>query len=413
MLYNEFVQLKLLIYYCKRPYHFFKTGLFQALPAMIKYRFPQRKLQIIVVTGTDGKTTTTSLVYHILKQAKKKVGLISTVAAYMGNDESDTGFHVTSPPPKDLYRFMRQLVDRSYSHLVLEVTSHGVYQFRSWGIKPLLAGLTNISPEHLDYHVTYPEYVKAKMLILKVAKQAIINKDDYSYAEIRRQAKGHSFASYSTENELPKKVSRAINTRFPEIYNQMNARLAFRMAQTLGVTDNDIAKAISTFPNLPGRMEVVTTQPCRVIVDFAHTPRAVEAALQAIRSRYPEGTLIAVLGAAGRRDSSKRSEMGRVATNVADYVVLTAEDPRTEDVWSIIRQMKEGLTESHHKITTVVDRKEAIRFAMQNLATTKQDTVVVLGKGHEKSMCYGQTEFPWSDQAAIQEIIKSLANIKK
>lgn len=408
MLYNELVQIKLFVYWLKRPYHLFKTGIMQALPAMIRYRFPQRKLQILVVTGTDGKTTTATLLYHILKQSKKQVGLVSTVAAYMGDQQSDTGFHVTSPPPQDLYRFMRQLVDQKYSHLVLEVTSHGAYQFRNWGIFPTVAGLTNISREHLDYHVTYNEYVKAKLLVLKSAKQAIVNKDDYSYAEIRRQAKGHSFASYSVENELPKKVSQVIKLRFPETYNQMNARLAYRMAQLIEISDEDIAKAIKTFPHLPGRMEVVVTHPCRVIVDFAHTPRAVDETLSAVRKTYPRGKLIAVLGAAGKRDFKKRPEMGRVAAHAADQVVFTAEDPRTEDVWSIIRQMKEGLTEHHRKITTIIDRKQAIQFAIQTLASSNQDTVIVLGKGHEKSMCFGNTEYPWSDQDAIQEIIKSL-----
>lgn len=396
--------LQLLPYYAKRWFHFVKTGLLQGLPAQISTGFPNKKLTITVITGTDGKTTTSTLLYHILKNSGLKVGLISTVAAYIGGEESDTGFHVTSPQPKDTFTFMRKMVDMGYTHLVLEATSHGVYQYRTWGITPDFAGLTNISREHLDYHLTYKEYVKAKLLLLKKARVLYLNEDDQSFHMIKKLHKGLNHKSYSSQDELPKNIKTAITKRFPELYNQMNARLATNLARENGVSDADIAKAISTFPGVPGRMEVVAEKPIKIIVDFAHTPQGLEAALTALQQKKAKGSkLIAVYGCAGLRDRIKRPVMGKIGSELADTAIFTAEDPRTEDIWSIIRQMKEGVTE-FAKIVSIPDRREAITFAINKVAKAG-DTVVVLGKGHEQSMCYGTTEYPWSDTTAIKEIV--------
>lgn len=397
--------LRQLHYKAKRPYHLVKTGLLQGMPAQIATLFPNRKLKITVITGTDGKTTTSSLLYHILKTAGIKVGLISTVAAYIGAQESDTGFHVTSPQPRDMFNFMRKMVDEGFTHLVLEATSHGSYQYRTWGITPTFAGLTNIAYEHLDYHITYNEYVKAKMSLLKKARTLYLNQDDASLATIRKLYPDLSYQTYTAQEKLPKNIEAAIKTRFPENYNQMNARLATKLAQANGVSDTDIAQAIKSFPGVPGRMEVVVTKPVKIIVDFAHTPQGLEAVLTELKKQKPAGKkLIAVFGCAGLRDKNKRPLMGKIGSELADRAIFTAEDPRTEDIWSIIRQMKEGVISSHSNILSIPDRKAAITFAINNLAKPG-DTVVVLGKGHEQSMCFGTTEYPWSDTAAIKEIV--------
>lgn len=397
--------LKLLQYYAKRPYHFVKTGLLQGLPAQIKTGFPNRKLTITVITGTDGKTTTSTLLYHILKQSGYKVGLISTVAAYIGANESDTGFHVTSPQPKDTFAFMKKMVENGFTHLILEATSHGSYQFRTWGITPTYAGLTNISQEHLDYHLTYKEYVKAKMSLLNQAKTLYLNEDDGSLSTIKKLFPALDFKTYSSQDPLSKLLRTAIVHRFPEHYNQMNARLAANIAKEHGVSDGEIAAAIESFPGVPGRMEVIVEKPVKVIVDFAHTPQGLEAVLTELKkSKQRTKKLIAVYGCAGMRDRAKRPVMGKIGSELADLAVFTAEDPRTEDVWSIIRQMKEGVTTTHNKIISMPDRKEAINFAIHQLARPG-DTVIVLGKGHEQSMCFGTTEYPWSDTETIQEII--------
>lgn len=396
--------IKKLLYILKRPYHFVKTGLLRGLPAQIKAGFPARKLTILAITGTDGKTTSSTMLYHILKKSKVKVGLVSTVGAFIGDTKIDTGFHVTSPQPDELQFFMKKMVDKGYTHLVLEVTSHGVYQYRTWGAPADIAGVTNIAREHLDYHGTYEAYVAAKALILQRAKYSILNKDDNSYRLIRPLLGTAHVRTYGADSIDNPKVQACIEKRFPESYNQMNAKLVYHMAQRVGVSDEDFCKALPSFPGIPGRLETVAEKNgIEVIVDFAHTPQGVEAVLSALRKRT-KGRLIAVLGCAGLRDTAKRPIMGSLAAELADVVIFTAEDPRTEDVWSIIRQMKEGLTTNHRKVISIADRYQAIEYALTQCAR-KNDIVAILGKGHEESMCYGTTEVPWSDAKAVRKIL--------
>ncbi len=398
------------LYLAKRPYHFVKTGLLDGFKAEIKFRFPAKKLHITAITGTDGKTTSSTLLYHVFKEAGFKVGLLSTVAAYVGDEEIDTGFHVTSPQPSHLHQFMHKMVAEGYTHLVLEVTSHGSYQFRTWGIRPQLAGITNIAHEHLDYHLTYKNYLRAKAAILEKAPTVVLNENDSSYLRLRKiLGFDHTILNYSLDMYLPKGVEKAIKEAFPEEYNQQNARLVFQLAASAGVDSQTFIKAVKTFPGVPGRMEYIKTRKrFDIIIDFAHTPQGLEAALGSLREQYrkskKKGKIIAVLGCAGLRDFAKRPMMGKIAVDYADLAVFTAEDPRTENVWSIIRQMKEQLTEKHDKIISIADRREAIEFALTKLAGTG-DTVIILGKGPEKSMCYGTTEYPWSDKGVVEEII--------
>lgn len=400
---------KQILYKIKRPYHFVKTGLLNGLKAEIQYKYPAKELKIITITGTDGKTTSTTMLYHVLKTAGKKVGLLSTVAAYLGNKAVDTGFHVTSPQPSDLQKFMREMVDKKYEYLVLEVTSHGSYQYRDWGVRPILSGVTNIANEHLDYHLNYNEYLKAKVAILRKAPTAVVNADDYSYQFLKKRLTQTNLVTYSKDSELPKKVQRSIEKRFPEEYNQMNAKLVYALSKLLHISDEDYIKAIDTFKGIPGRMEIIpNTKRLNLIVDFAHTPQGLKSVLRSLREQIDKkkskGKLIAVFGCAGQRDISKRPEMGRIAAKIADVAVMTAEDPRDEDVWSIIRQMKEGLTQNHDKVISIAKRGEAIEYAINELAKPG-DTVAVLGKGHEKSMCYYGVEYPWNDVDAIKQIL--------
>jgi UDP-N-acetylmuramoyl-L-alanyl-D-glutamate--2,6-diaminopimelate ligase len=397
-----------LSYKFKRMYHFFKTGLWLGYRSERKYGFPAKKLKIITITGTDGKTTSSTLLYYVLKKAGKKVALLSTVAAYINEEIIDTGFHVTSPDPRQLQELLKKMVDKKIEYVVLEVTSHGSYQYRTWGIKPLIAGLTNINHEHLDYHVTYKNYLEAKGMLLAKAKTAIINDDDQSAPMMKRYLRslGRKFTTYSVLDPVYFRVKQAIQKKFSENYNQMNAFLVYKISQNLGVENKVFITAIREFSGIPGRMEEMIKKPFRVIVDFAHTPQALEAVLKTLKKQKSnkKSQLIAVYGCAGLRDSSKRPVMGRIGTELADQVVFTAEDPRTEDVWSIIRQMKEQLTEHHDKITSIADRGEAIRFAISHLAQ-KDDIVVILGKGHEQSMCYGSTEYPWDDRQFVREVL--------
>lgn len=404
--------IKLLLYKAKRWYHFVKTGLLRGLPAQLKYGFPARKLNILAITGTDGKTTSSTMLYHVLKKAGYKVALLSTVAAYIGEEEIDTGLHVTSPDPRKLHKILRDMVSQGVKYVVLEVTSHGAYQYRTWGIKPVVAGVTNITHEHLDYHVTYDEYVKAKLLILKKAQVAVLNAQDQSHGKLQkwlRQSKRKTL-SYTLQADVPSKVKKALSETFPELYNQQNGLLTYTMAQQVGVSDTEFAKAIKSFPGIKGRMESVPNElGIRVIVDFAHTPNGVEQALTALQKQKTSKrqSLIVVHGSAGLRDYVKRPIMGKLSSSLADTVIFTAEDPRTEDVWSIIRQMKDGVeAPNHSKILSIADRSEAIEFALKKLAK-KNDIVAILGKGHEQSMCFGKTEYPWSDVRAVQKALQT------
>lgn len=389
------------IYTLKRPFHFLKTGIFQALPAQIRYKFPAKKLKIICITGTDGKTTSSTLLYETLKAAGKKVALLSTVAAYIGNEEIDTGFHVTTPDPRQLQKFMRRMVDEGYEYLVLEATSHGIYQYRLWGITPLIVGITNITMEHLDYHITHHLYVKAKAMIAKKAQIVVLNADDeMSFSQLKKELSKSKvrIETYSLTDKLPQLVGRAIKKRFVQHYNLMNSRLVYTIAKRLDIEDSAFITAIRDFKGVPGRMQTVSTEGgIEIIVDFAHTPNALDEALTYLRGQERKGKLIAVYGSAGLRDWKKRPAMGRVGAELADLVVFTAEDPRTENIWAIIRQMKQDLSTFHHKVLSIADRREAIFFAVTHLARPG-DTVAIFGKGHEKSICYGKIEYPWSDK---------------
>ncbi|NCN06417.1 MAG: hypothetical protein GW946_01060 [Candidatus Pacebacteria bacterium] len=396
-------------YLLKRPLHFVKTGLLQGLPAQIQTKFPERKLRVIAITGTDGKTSSSTLLQHVLLFAKRKSGLISTIGFFLGKNPSDSGLHVTAPQPKDLYKFMQELVKKKYEFLVLETTSHGLYQYRTWGIRPEIAAITNIAREHLDYHRTYKQYVAAKSLLLKNAKTIVLNADDFSFPLLSKQTKEKKVLTYSSSDRLPVGVTKAIRARFPEQYNQQNARMVFTICQILGISIQDFIQSLSSFQHAPGRMQwLQLNKKFAVIVDFAHTPQGVAAVLTALKklqtTQNKLGKLLVVLGSAGLRDREKRPEMGKVATELADLAIFTAEDPRTEDVWSIIRQMKEQLSANHNKIVSIADRKRAIAFALA--AAKANDIVAILGKGHEQSMCYGTKEIPWDDARVATELAK-------
>lgn len=405
-----------IIYNLKYWYHFFKTGLIKGALASIKYNFPARKLKIIAITGTDGKTTSTTMLYHVLKTANKRVALLSTVAAYIGDEKIDTGFHVTSPDADKLQKFLARMVKNKIEYLVLEFTSHGAYQNRLWGIKPAIVGVTNVTHEHLDYHLNYDNYLEAKTKVIRKAPVVVLNEDDASFNKIKKYLSNkNQLVTYGVEQKLTKKVREAIQNKFLASYNQLNAKLVAKIAEQLNLTAEEIAQGIKNFPGVEGRMQFIKSKKrsLTVVIDFAHTPNALENALVAIKKYMKKhkitGKLISVYGCAGLRDAQKRPAMGKIGLEHSDLAVFTAEDPRTEDVWSIIRQMKEQLTTGHNRIVSIADREKAIDFAINNLAK-KGDVVALFGKGPEKSMCYGKVEYPWSEEAAVE---KALANTKK
>jgi UDP-N-acetylmuramoyl-L-alanyl-D-glutamate--2,6-diaminopimelate ligase len=375
-----------------------------SLLASAYYDNPSKKLKIIGITGTDGKTTTASLVYWLLKKVGKKVGLVSTVSAIIGEKQYGTGLHTTNPEPLVLQEFLSKMVKAKCEYAVLEVTSHGLDQERVYGIDFDVGILTNITHEHLDYHKTLKSYIKAKAKLFNSSKISFISKKHSN--EILKYLKSKKEMTLYDAQTLTGEVRQAVLSRFNEPYNLSNATAAILTARKLGIKDKNVINAIKTFPGVEGRMqEIKNNKGIRIIVDFAHTPNALENVLNVLKPQTPEGNkLTAVFGCAGERDAAKRPMMAEISTRLANTSVFTAEDPRGEKIDYIMSQMLKGAKNKHAKISVIKERGEAISYAITKLAK-KGDVVVICGKGHEKSMNYGGVEYPWSDVDAVHEVL--------
>lgn len=372
-----------------------------AVLAVIRFGYPARNITVIGVTGTDGKTTTASLICHLLQSAGYRAALISTVGAYINGQLYDIGFHVTSPDPWLLQRLIRRAAAAGVRYLVLEATSHGLDQYRLFGTNISYAAITNVTDnEHLDYHRTFDRYIRAKAKIFRTAKLAVLNRDDLAFARLGSQVpESCQILPYSLKAVHP--LMSNIKKKFIEPYNQANALAAVTLVTALGLSQSQVKPGLASFPGIPGRLQVVPNRRgLRLIVDFAHTPNGLRQSLTALKSAS-DGKLIAVYGSAGLRDRAKRLLLGKIGADLADEVILTAEDPRTESVKTIIHQMLEGVTQHRGHVHAITDRGQAISFAIRVLAKPG-DTVAVLGKGHETSINLdGRRELPWSDAKAV------------
>lgn len=378
--------------------------------ANIFYGFPSKDLAVIGVTGTDGKTTTVNMIYQILKDAGKKVSLVSTINAEIAGKSYDTGFHVTSPDPFVVQKLTKQALDHGDEYLILEVTSHGLDQFRFWGVKFKVGVITNITHEHLDYHRTKTSYIKTKLKLLKGVRVAIINCNLNQY--VKRSGKLLAkIITFGLERGDVNQQDLRIKLQVPGDYNIENALAALATTTYLGVDQRRVVKSLLQFKGLTGRMEgVKNNNGLRIIIDFAHTPNGLEKALMALRTQTPSGKLITITGAEGQRDIKKRWMMGKIAQQLSDMVILTAVDPRGE-LKAINQQIKKGAKKAGAKegvnFYIIDDRKKAIDFAI-NILAKKGDTVGIFGKGHEKSINLdGKKELPWSDRKACEDALKN------
>ena len=379
-----------------------------AVLANVKHGFPGRKLKVIGVTGTDGKTTTVNMIYSILKDAGKKVSMVSTINAEVASKKYETGFHVTSPHPSMIQGFLAQSVKNKDDYFVLEITSHALDQFRTWGVPIEIGVVTNITREHLDYHKTMENYLKAKAKLIEHAKYAVLNKDDESFTKLSKMTEG-KVVSVSLKNSADLNLKNfPVSLKIPGEYNYSNALQAAAVAQILGIDQKSITGSLNKFKNLAGRMEEIPNkQGIKVVVDFAHTPNALENACKALK-KQTNGRLIVVFGAASQRDAGKRPIMGQIAARFADITVLTSEDPRLEDPLRIIDEITAGMVAFGGKLNQTFykepDRKKAIEKALS--LAKKGDVVGIFGKGHEKTMNIAGKEIPWSDQEAVQKALK-------
>lgn len=380
----------------------------KAIFANVYYGYPSRDLTVIGITGTSGKTTTAHLAYHLLHQAGIKVALISTIAAKIGSKTIDIGLHVTNPDPFALQKILKEIKDKGYTHVVLEVTSHGLDQHRAWGVSFDYGVLVNIAHEHLDYHKTIENYQQAKLKLIKNAKIAVLNQLDPSFKLAKAVAPG-KIISFNYQTTLkPSETCKGLLGDF----NRHNMAAAKSVAVDLGVKSSIINKAFKNFSGIPGRMEFFQLKPFTIIIDFAHKPDALESALKSIQNiKGKPGKIISVFGSAGLRDIQKRWLMGSISAKLSDVTILTAEDPRTEKVEDIIDQIVLGFNKvkkPRSKLLIEPDRQKAINRAIS--MAKSNDFVCLFGKSHEKSMCYGTTEKPWSEHLAVK---KALKNIKK
>ena len=427
-----------------------------ALASAALHDFPSRQLAVVGITGTDGKTTTSSIMEAILAAATQspsapegRVGVVTTVGARIRGRESETGLHVTTPDAPEVQAFLRAMVDEGCRYAVIESTSHGLHQQRVAGVDFDVAAVTNITHEHLDYHGSRDAYVAAKALLFRslyaspakpgIPRCAVLNADDAgSYAALlavlHKEATLHGYhvpvRSYGMAGgraQLDVAVDNvryeADATRFdvqwwggsfavvsPLIgeFNVYNVACAATAALALEIAPAAIQSGVATMAPVLGRMQRMDGgQPFLSIVDFAHTPVSLERALVTLRPLVGQGTpggqgrLIAVFGSAGMRDREKRYLMGRVSGRLADFTVITAEDPRTEDLDEICREIRRGVSEfaGADRFVIVPDRSEAIQVAVD--MARPGDVVAAFGKGHERSMCFGEVEYPWSDQDAM------------
>ncbi|MBI4226239.1 UDP-N-acetylmuramyl-tripeptide synthetase [Candidatus Roizmanbacteria bacterium] len=399
----------------KNLYH-----LIQSLVANIYYGFPSRKLKVIGVTGTDGKTTTTHLIYHILKSAGKKVSMISSVYANIAGQTHDTGFHVTTPDVFPLQRFLRQSVAAGDEYFVLETTSHALAQNRVSNIHFEAAVVSNITHEHLDFHKSYQDYVKSKAILLKNAKITLLNRDDKSFLFLKNLLEKKYFTyGFRQKTDYHVDPNKKFNLNLTN-FNKYNYLAAYALTDLLGLNEQKIITAIKTFKLPQGRLEIVVKKPITVLIDFAHTPNALHEVLSEVKKRLLKSNsrLIHVFGSAGLRDSSKRPLMGKESGKYADIVILTEEDYRTEDPLQIAKQIATGIQEKGFKFidsnysnnwnknlySIVLDRKKAIETAIE--IAKPGDIVILTGKSHEKSLCRDKTEYPWDEKKAVMEAIK-------
>lgn len=393
---------------------------------------PSQHLDVIGITGTDGKTTTSYLVDAILRRSGKKTGMIGTVAIRIGDLVDHHASRQTTPESLDIQRYLREMVDAGVAWAVVEATSHGLDLHRLDETRFVIGAVTNITHEHLEHHGTVEAYRRAKgVLFERVAAArgtAVINVDDPGAMEMINFASGGMLLRYSAsarpadivaeEIELRATGSsfdvsdgttrRRVNLPLLGGFNVENALCASGVAAAAGLSWDAIVDGLEGVEPIPGRLvRIDAGQPFSVIVDYAHTPESLAKVLRLLRSLHPSGRLIVVSGSAGERDVQKRPLQGAVCARLADYSVFTSEDPRFEDPESIIRQIAEGAEDAGGRprltFETVTDRRDAIRQAIT--VARPGDCVLLAGKGHESSMIWGREKRPWNEGEVARDVL--------
>jgi len=380
---------------------------FLAWVGAVLYGFPSRKMKVIGVTGTKGKSTTTFIVAKIFEEAGIPVASIGSLGYKIKDKEWPNTLKMTMPGRMKLQKFLSQAKKQGVEKVVLEVTSEGIAQKRHLGIDFDCAVLTNIHKEHIENHGSFENYIAAKKQLFKKTKNIhVLNNDDPLSLEFEAIPSNKKILfSFKDWEQLN------LTTKLVGDFNKLNILAATAVAQQYGIEHEIIKRAINKIDSISGRMEYIDMgQNFKVVVDYAHTPDSLEAVYKTLRKNLPnsENRLIAVLGAAGGgRDRWKRPEFGKIAEKNYDLVILTDEDPFEEDPREIIYDIQGGMLADNHEI--IIDREKAIKKALTE--ADENDTVIITGKGSETSMALsGGRKIPWSDKEIVEEILKNNNN---
>lgn len=396
------------------PYHYA-----QAVLAGVKNGFPAQNLRVIAVTGTNGKTTTCFMIWNMLREAGYKTCIMTTVAYGMDELEPELG-HMTTVDALTLNKRIKAIKDQGAEFLILEVTSHALAEFRTLNIPIEIGIFTNLTHEHLDYHKTLKDYRNAKGKLFKKAKFSILNADDPATKYYKTIAKNYSTYGIKSGQNKPEKIKLQVSgveylyhdmhikTQIPGEFNVYNSLAAVVTGEKLGLTSQQIEQGIKTLASVEGRMNIINEgQNFTVIVDYAHAPDAIEKVFDSVRGH--KGKIITVHGGAGRRDPSTRPIRGEILGKYSDIVVITEDDSRDEPLNQIMQGFVKGAEKAGKvqgkNLFTEPDRKKAIELAIKK--AKKGDLVLILGKGHEKTILRADGPHEFEDIKVAKKILRT------
>ena len=391
------------------------------------YKHPSRHFKLIGVTGTKGKTTTTFMIKEILEKEGKKVGLIGTIATYINGEKVEESDR-TTPDSLKLQETFRKMADAGCEAVVMEVSSQSLKLDRVTGSAFDIAVFTNFSEDHISpkEHPDMEDYFQSKLQLFRMCNKGFVNADDLQTSKIPKLVEGCEVTTYGIDNYcnvLAKDITitnsnvdfkvklgdrnERIKACIPGRFSVYNSLAAICVCQALGCSAENIKEALLEV-RVPGRSELVhNPKDLTIMIDYAHSPESLESILSAVKS-YTKGKVISVFGCGGDRDSGKRPIMGEISGRVADYTIITSDNPRTEDPESIVGQIEEGIKKTNGKYICIVDRREAIKHAI-GLAG-KKDIIVLAGKGHEPYQEIHGTKYPFDERIIVNEIIEELQN---
>ncbi len=387
------------------------------------YDNPSKKVKLIGVTGTKGKTTTTYMIKHILEKQGIKTGLVGTIAIYSGDrmlKESDR----TTPESIELQQYFSKMVEDGCGAIIMEVSSQSLKLNRVAGCDFDIGVFTNFSEDHISpkEHPNMEDYFNSKLKLFSMCKYGFVNADDLYSSKVPKLATNCQIETYGIDNTcklLAKDITitnsyvdfkvklgdknERVKIQIPGRFSVYNSLAAISVALKLGCSADNIKEALLEV-KVPGRSELVeNSKDLTIMIDYAHSPESLQSILKAVKS-YAKGKVISVFGCGGDRDTTKRPIMGEISGEIADFTVITSDNPRTEDPQKIVDQIEEGIKRTKGKYTTIVDRKEAIKYAI-NMAT-KRDIIILAGKGHEPYQEINGVKYPFDEKIIVKQIIE-------